>query len=83
MMPRSPYPGFTPLNNRRLLLIDKKYKGIGLNETEEREMEMLGLCVSAMCHFRWPYRDIGKELKEKTGYTLDDIFKKLEGEKKP
>ncbi len=82
-MPRSPYPGFTKLNNRRGELIQKKYKGGGLTEIEEREMEMLGTCVSAMVHFRWPYRDLDKEFKEKFGCTLEEFIakNKLEGQK--
>lgn len=76
MSHRSPYPGFTKLNNRRLDLIQKKYHGGGLTEMEEREMEMLGECVSAMCLFRWPLRDIDKEFKEKMGMSLDEFIEK-------
>ena len=75
-MPRSPYPGFKRLNDRRLDLVEKKYHGGGLTETEEREMEMLGTCISAMCHYRWPYRDIDKDFKEKFGCTLEEFMAK-------
>lgn len=81
-MVRSPYPGFTALNRRRLALIEKEYKGGGLTEHETREMEMLGECVSAMCHFRWPFRDIDKEFKEKTGMMMEKFLKKHGKEKR-
>jgi|EndMetStandDraft_3_1072993.scaffolds.fasta_scaffold439409_3 hypothetical protein len=80
MMPRSPYPGFTKLNRRRLELVDKKYKGGGLSETEEREMEMLGKCVGAMCFFRWPLKDIDKDFREKTGMSLDEFIEQQKKE---
>lgn len=75
-MPRPPYPGFTKLNRRRGALIQKKYKGGGLSEIEERELEMLGKCVSAMCFFRWPLRDFDKEFKEEHGMTFDEFIRK-------
>lgn len=81
-MPKSPYPGFTPLNNRRLELVTKKYDGRGLSETEAREMEMLGEVVGRMCDFRWPMRDMEKEFKERTGHTIDEILEKIERKRK-
>lgn len=80
-MARSPYPGFTKLNNRRLDLVTKKYDGRGLTEQEEREMEMLGECVGAMCDFRWPMRDFDKEFKEKHGMTLEEFIEKAKEKK--
>lgn len=75
-MARSPYPGFTPLNNRRLDLVKKKHYGGGLTEQEDREMEMLGEVVMAMCHYRWPTIDFDVEFKKKTGMTIEEFSKK-------
>lgn len=75
-MARSPYPGFTPLNNRRLVLVQKKHYGGGLTEQEEREMEMLGEVVMAMCDYRWPMIDFDKRFKERTGMTIEEAMEK-------
>ena len=40
-MAKSPYRFFTPLNNRRHELIEKKIIGDGLTDKEEKEFEML------------------------------------------
>jgi hypothetical protein len=76
-MARSPYPGFTPLNNRRLELVKKKHYGGGLTLQEGREMEMLSEVVDAMVHYHCPTIDLDKKFMERFGITIEGFTKKM------
>ena len=53
-MARSPYPGFSALNNRRGELIHKKHLGGGLSQDQERELAMLQGVTGLMLEYKHP-----------------------------
>lgn len=53
-MAKPPYRFFTPLNQRRVALIQKKHGGSALTDDEARELRMLQRVVRAMIDYRHP-----------------------------
>lgn len=61
-MKKSPYPGFTKLNKRRLSLL---MRSDPLSQEEEQELHMLNEVCRLMIQFRWPKYDIHEDFDSK------------------